>query len=97
MNENQTNQNQETNNEVAVEVKESKIKKAASKAGGFVKKHGKKMAVGALALAGMGLLAASKLRKRDSDVEYDYDDEDFDDEELKELVEMELEESEEEQ
>ena len=75
--------------EVAVEeVKENKFKKALSKTGGFIKKNGLKIALGAGAALGTGLLLMKALRKDDDDVEIydlngdvDYDDYDGDNDE----------------
>lgn len=79
--------------EVAVEeVKESKVKNFISKTGGFIKKHGVKIALGAGAVLGTGLLVVKAIRKGEEQEALDYLAEDgYDGDEYAELVEMETE------
>lgn len=55
-----------------VEVKESKIKNFASKAWDFTKKNGLKIALGAGAVVGTGLLVVRALRKGEEEAALDY-------------------------
>ena len=59
--------------EVAEEVvKESKVKKIASKTGKFIKKHGLKIVAGAGAVAGVAFLVVKTLRKGDENAAIEY-------------------------